>query len=73
MITRENKQSICNALCEALQLTRGYFDLDELIYDEETETVDAVYLGRKITINVAMDSGAAMIRDIMRGLRDAEN
>lgn len=68
---RENKQSICNALCEALQLTRAYYDLQELIYNAEAETVDAVFSGGTITINVAMDSGAAMIRDICRGIQEA--
>lgn len=71
MITRENKQSICNALCEALQLTRAYYDLEELIYNEEAETVDAVFSGGTITVNVAMDSGCAMIRDIVRGIQEA--
>lgn len=67
----ENKTAICNALCEALQLTRAYYDLEELIYNEEEETVDIVFPGGTITVNVAMDSGAAMIRDICRGIQEA--
>lgn len=67
----ENKTAICNALCEALQLTRAYYDLEELIYNEEAETVGIVFPGGTITVNVAMDSGSAMIRDVIRGIQEA--
>jgi hypothetical protein len=72
---REDKQRICNLLTKTLQSTRRYFDLIDLIYeqDEQTkdETVTAVFVWGKVSINVSMDSGAAMIRDIMRRLKDA--
>lgn len=72
---REDKQHICHLLLKTLRATRGYYDLIELNYkqDEQTkdETVTAVFVNGKVAINVTMDSGEAMIRDIMRGLKNA--
>ena len=65
----EDKQAICDALCYALQLTRGFHDLVAIEYDGTPycETATLVYeYGKGAPINVAMDSGEAMIRDIMR-------
>jgi hypothetical protein len=43
--------------------------LASLIYDEKTEEVTATFVnGGKRIINVACDSGVAMIRDVMKGL-----
>ena len=50
----------------ALRQTRNQADLEELTYDPLSETVFAKYesgYGRRI--NVAMDSGTAMIKDVM--------
>lgn len=66
---REDKQMICDALCKALQLTRGFHDLVGLEYRKDSfqETVTFVYAnGTGAPINVTADSGEAMIRDIMR-------
>ena len=69
MEKRENKQEICNALVKTLKLTRDAFDVADLIYNAENETVMVLFkMGGTRIINVAMDSGVAMIRDIMRGL-----
>ena len=62
----ENKQEICNKLCETLKLTRSAYDLVSLEYIEETETVLATFENGSIKINVACDSGIAMIRDICK-------
>ena len=62
----ENKDLICKALVQALKLTRNQEDLAALDYNPYDETVIATYdNGATRRINVAMDSGTAMIRDIM--------
>lgn len=67
----ENKQLICDLLCKALQQTSDQDDLERLEYDPQTEIVTARWSGDiSKRINVAMDSGRAMIRDIMRALND---
>lgn len=65
----ENKQLICNLLCETLKATRNQYDLRKLLYNDSEETVTVIWQsgGQKI-INVAMDSGTAMIRDIMKNI-----
>ena len=65
---REDKQAICDALCKALQLTRSGSSIFEIRYNAEGEYVTVYYTTGHININVAMDSGMAMIRDILRGL-----
>lgn len=68
----EDKQKICQLLLAALQATRGQSDMVSLDYERingDTEIVTAKYAdGGTRKINVSMDSGEAMIRDIMRGL-----
>ena len=69
MEKRENKQSICDALVETLKYTRDANDVLTMIFHEDIEIVEIVFLSGGIRrVNVAMDSGVAMIRDIMRGL-----
>lgn len=65
---REDKQAICDALCKALQLTRSGSDISEIRYNAEGEYVTVYYTTGHININVAFDSGMAMIRDILKGL-----
>lgn len=64
----EDKQEICNLLLPALQATRGLYDLEKLDFDAHSETVTAWFPGGTTIINVAMDSGTAMIVDIMKRL-----
>lgn len=64
----EDKNKICKLLCKVLQLTRGASDLTSLEYDAEHEIVTANFEGGSKRINVAMDSGTAMIRDIVNHL-----
>lgn len=61
----ENKQDILDFLLPALQLTRACEDLCSLEYDEEMEIVTATFANGSRKINVAMDSGIAMIRDVL--------
>jgi len=67
----ENKQRICNFLTTAIRETRAGDDIGYLEYDEEEEVVK-VYFDKNTfpsqIINVAMDSGWAMIRDIVKQL-----
>jgi len=63
----EDKQKICDLLLTTLQATYNAQDLVSLKYDGEQETVTATFVGGgKYVINVALDSGTAMIRDIMK-------
>lgn len=72
MEIREDKQLICDKLCDALQHTSAFWDLMSLTYKNLgncTEIVTADFLSGKKIINVSIDSGYAMIRDIVEGLR----
>lgn len=63
------KDKICEELCKVLQLTISAADLISLNYDKETEIVTATFEnGSSRKINVAWDSGMAMIRDIVNHL-----
>lgn len=65
--TAGSKQVICDLLCKAIQATTAGDDLEKLRYDPVAEVVHAdfreAYDARQI--NVAMDSGWAMIKDIV--------
>ena len=65
----EDKQKICDLLLPALQATRAGSKLVNLVYTAELhkENVTAVFQGgwKKVT-NVTMDSGTALIYDVMR-------
>ena len=62
----DNKQLICDYLCKAIQQTRNNNDLVSITYRDATETCTLQYVGYKVDVNVACDSGCAMIRDIMK-------
>lgn len=68
----ENKAEIAKQLCITLQMTREYAEeLDALEYAKNgyEEIVTATFSnGYTRKINVAHDSGIAMIRDIIKGL-----
>lgn len=67
----ENYQAICNALCSTLRLTRNFDDLESLEHIQEGKEryvvakFDSYYTKR---IRVTMDSGIAMIKDILRNI-----
>ena len=66
----EDKQDICDALLETLKLTRAGQDIVNLIYAQVTpheENVMVLYAnGTHQNINVSLDSGIGMMRDIMK-------
>ena len=67
----ENYQAICNALCSTLRLTRQFDDLESLehIQDGKERYVVAKFDGYYTKrIRVTMDSGIAMIKDIVNHL-----
>ena len=65
----ENKTMICMMLATLLSSTRQFSDLHAIIYDEKSETVECQFMGETtIKINVAADSGWAMIRDILKAI-----
>ena len=73
MLPMEDKQAICTYLLWALQKTRGLGNLKGLSYQEEEEVVIAKIWPPgsaeiEKRINVAADSGIAMMKDIIRAL-----
>ena len=68
----EDKDMICKSLAETLKLTRNHEDLEGLYYnidDNDHETVVIRWTGGGMrVVNVTMDSGTAMIRDIMKSI-----
>jgi len=68
----EDKQAICGALCAALRLTRQFRDLERLDYqmqEDGEEIVTARFKGGNKEICVTWDSGAGVIRDVVRCLQ----
>ena len=73
----ENKQAICDQMCAAIRLTRNGSTgnaLKELRYIQEKEVVRPIFedgTGEDgwYDINVACDSGSAMIVDIANWVR----
>ena len=67
---REDKQAICDALLLALQKTSYLHDLVSLKYErvgKYDEYVTATFeCGHQKKVNVSIDSGSAMILDIVR-------
>lgn len=69
---RENKQRICDLLCAALKATRDQQDLQSLTYHyngPDDQMVTIAWSEGGTSVNVSMDSGIAMIRDILKALR----
>lgn len=64
----EDKQMILNKLTEVLKLTRECQDLKCLIYHPDTEMVTIAWSEGGTSVNVAMDSGIAMIRDVLKAI-----
>lgn len=68
----EDKQKICDALLECLKLTRYGMDIAAIRYFRQTESDEEVIIYFKgegtLTINVSMDSGIGMLRDILKKL-----
>lgn len=71
----ENKARITEALFEAVKLTRAGEDIAKMEYinDPNSYGREHVYIeyanGYRKRVNVAMDSGSALIRDVMKEVR----
>ena len=70
----EDKQKICDALLTTLQETHALHGLKSLEYRKEDpdhfnfETVTATFKHGRRIINVEMDSGIALIKDVLKAL-----
>lgn len=67
----EDKQKILDLLLPTLQATRENADLKELTYKAKNNNEIVICKfesGFELFVNVTMDSGTAMIRDIMRAI-----
>lgn len=65
----EDKQKILDLLLPTLQATRNLHDLADLRYYIEHEIVVVTFSnGYRKTVNVAMDSGTAMISDVLKNI-----
>lgn len=68
----EDKQKICELLRSTLQATRDQSDLAWIRYNEIGPDQQQVVLeydgGGHRSVNVSLDSGIAMIRDILRAI-----
>jgi len=68
----ENKQLICDKLLETLRITRYYSDLVSLDYKKvgcDEVVIATFHNGYQKRVNVSMDSGEAMIRDIVMHIK----
>ncbi|MBP5412824.1 MAG: hypothetical protein J6Y47_06200 [Bacteroidales bacterium] len=64
----EDKQYILNLLLKAIQATRAGNDVTGLEFNPKTEIVNVYFGGSGFpsrTINVAMDSGIAVLKDVI--------
>lgn len=64
----EDKQKILNLLCRALQATDNASDLLSLTYLPHEDAVIVRFKNGRRRVNVALDSGTAMIRDVVNNL-----
>lgn len=64
----EDKQKICDLLLPLLKATRAFHDLDDLEYIQDQDCVLLTFANGYVRkVNVAMDSGIAMIMDVIGG------
>lgn len=64
----EDKQKILNLLCRTLQATDNASDLLSLTYLPHEDAVIVRFKNGRRRVNVALDSGTAMIRDVVNNL-----
>lgn len=64
----EDKQKILNLLCRTLQATDNASDLLSLTYLPHEDVVIVRFENGRRRVNVALDSGTAMIRDVVNNL-----
>ena len=66
MMGNENKKLIVMELRALLKHTRAGEDIKDLVYDGEHETVEIIGDSYRTLVNVACDSGIALIKDVLR-------
>ena len=67
---KEDKEAITERLFDALRMTRAFMELDSLTYLKDQEKVMARFEdGHEKAVNVASDSGIALISDVIKNLR----
>lgn len=65
----ENKKDIVKKLETVLKATRAGSDIEGLELSEDAETIAILFnTGYKRNVNIAMDSGISIIRDVARAL-----
>lgn len=65
----ENKEEIIKKLSDLLKITRAGSDIDTMNLSEDKESVAIVFsTGYTRKVNIAMDSGISIIRDVARAL-----
>lgn len=62
----EDKETIVKKLSICLKSCRAGADLKTLEYDKEKEIVRCIFDGGEKTVNVACDSGVALISDVIK-------
>lgn len=63
----EDLQKVCDLLTETLKATRNLNELEKLEYQKNSEIVIAKFTNGNIKkVNVMLDSGTAMITDIIK-------
>ena len=68
---KEDKQKILDLLLPTLQETRALDDLMSLVYvktEQDEERVIAIFPAGDKIVNITMDSGVAMIQDVIKGI-----
>lgn len=67
----ENKREIVKALFECLKLTRAGEEIVDMEYVKEVSAIVIITYsnGYQIEVNVSLDSGCALIRDVMRKIK----
>lgn len=68
---KEDKQKILDLLLPALQATRNLDDLMSLVYvklENGGERVISIFPAGDKVVNITMDSGVAMIQDVIKGI-----
>ena len=64
----ENKSEIIRALLPVLQLTRNLEDLTDLDVSGIEVVIATFRNGHRKVVDVTMDSGTAMIKDVSKGI-----
>lgn len=67
MMFHENKQEVCTKLAELLKATSYWHDVDHIEYKPRPEMATVYFNDREpVAVNIAMDSGKAIISDVIK-------